>query len=90
MRDPLLLAILTAALAAGCTGDMRRDSGGGQSDGGSPGREVDDGGLDGRTPTDADAAIDADPGDGAVDADAGDAGDGGDGGDGGPDAGDAD
>ncbi len=80
-RASILLALIFAASAAvtGCKGDMVRDEGGGQGDGGTPGREVDDAELDGRTAFDGEPG-DSDPGDagvgdGGLCADGGDAGD---------------
>lgn len=76
-----LVPALAVVALVGCEGDMIRDAGGGQGDAGSPGVEVDDGGLDGRTPV-GDGSTDggADGGDGSAD--------GGDGGDGATDGGD--
>lgn len=59
-----LLPCVVAACFWGCDGEMRRDSGGGQGDGGNPGQPADDGGVDGRTGHDGDGGC-ADAADGA-------------------------
>jgi len=76
---PIVAVALALAALVGCEGDMIRDAGGGQDDGGSPGQPQDDGSIDGRTPTDGDPTDgSADGGDDSVDAGDGstDAGDG--------------
>lgn len=56
------LLLVAACAAPGCEGDMRRDSGGGQGDGGNPGMPADE--LDGRTLFDGGCADAGDGGSG--------------------------